>query len=209
MPVTLGAITAGIGAVQGVAGYFGAKKAQRQLEGLASPVYSPSKPINDYYSQALNRYQQSPYQSNLYKMQSQNIARGTAQGISGLQDRRSALAGIPGLVQQQNDSLLKAGATAEQDQSQKFAQLGSATQAKAADDQRVFNINNMMPYERKYNMLAQKAAANNQLMNAGLQNVFGGAQSSAIGSMGRFKNDNYYPDSNLPASTYKVPLAKY
>lgn len=217
MPVTIGLVTAGIGAVQGVAGYFGAKKARKQLEGLQSPTYTPAKSVSDYYNQALGRYQQSPYQSNLYKMQSQNIARGTAQGIAGLQDRRSALSGISGLIQGQNDAQLKALVGAEQDQNQKFSQLGSATQAMAGEERQAWNVNQMMPYERRYNLLAMKAQANNQLMNAGLQNIAGGGMSAAMGgkggtgsAVGLGASDTSYDQGRyLPPSTYKVPRATY
>lgn len=221
MPVTLGAVTAGIGAIQGVAGYFGAKKARKQLEGLQSPTYTPSKSISDYYNQSLSRYQQSPYQSNMYKMQNQNIARGTTQGISALQGRGSALSGISGLIQGQNDAQLKALATAEQDQNQKFSQLGSASQAMAGEERQAWNVNQLMPYERRYNMLAMKAQANNQLMNAGLQNISGGAQTALMGKssggisggmgggMGQGGAGDYDNGRYLPPSSYKVPLAKY
>lgn len=185
MPVTLGLVTAGIGGAQAIMGAIQGKKTRKQLENLQTPQYEKSKSITDYYNQALGRYQQSPYQSNLYKMQAQNIARGTAQGIAGLQDRRSALAGIPALVQGQNDAYLKAAAAAEQQQSQNFAQLGSASQAMAGEDRQAFNINKMLPYQKKADILGQKASGYTQLMNAGLQNVYGGLSGATMGgSMG-------------------------
>lgn len=221
------AASAAMGKIGGLAqlgiGFFGGRKARKQLENLQSPTYTPAKSISDYYHQALNRYNENPYQSNLYKLQAQNIARGTAQGLSSLQDRRSALAGVAGLIQGQNDALLKAGVAAEQQRDQRFAQLGGASQAMGAEQRQAFNINQMQPFERKYNQLAQKAAGYNQLFNAGLSNYFGGAQSggmaaaSAYGASGGMSGfgsggsaaNNYYQDSDLPPSTYKVPLAKY
>lgn len=217
-----------MGQIGGIAqmgiGFIGGRRARKQLgqHEQQSPVYSQSKSINDYYSQALNRYSQSPYQSNLYKMQSQQIGRGTAQGIAGLQDRRSALAGMSGLIQNQNDALLKAGAAAEQQQDQRFGQVGAATQMKAGEERQAFNINKMMPFERRYNQLAQKAAGYNQMFNAGLSNYFGGVQSGAMAaggaagsSGGGYTNmmsgggDYQVQDRYLPPSTYKVPLASY
>lgn len=203
------------GLVQTGVGLIGGRKARRELERLQSPTYTPVKSIFDYYNQALSRYQQSPQQSNLYKMQAQNIARGTAQGIAGLQDRRSALSGISGLIQGQSDAQLKALAASEQDQNQKFAQLGSASQAMGAEERQAFNINQMMPFERKYTQLAQKAQASNQLANAGLQNVFGAGQSYLMGksmqgqSAPSTQDYSQYEYGNPQASTYKVPLAKY
>lgn len=186
MPVTLSAVTAGAGLIQGIAGFFGGRKARKQLENLQTPTYTPSKSITDYYNQALNRYQQSPYQTNLYKMQAQSIARGTQQGISALKERR--VGDISSLIQQQNDASLKAAAAAEQQQGQNFAQLGSASQAMAGEERKAFDINKMLPYQAKRDILMQKAAGSTQLMNAGLQNIYGGLTSgiyaSALSSSG-------------------------
>lgn len=206
MPVIIGGATAAIGGIQSIIGGSKARKARRELEGLQTPQYEKSRSITDYYNQALGRYQQSPYQSNLYKMQAQNIARGTAQGIAGLQDRRSALAGIPALVQGQNDAYLKAAAAAEQQQSQNFAQLGSASQAMAGEERQAFNINKMLPYQRKADLLGQKASGYTQLMNAGLQNIYGGLSGASMGgAMGYnpFKGSGGLKKSS-PSSGYDI-----
>lgn len=214
MPVTLSAVTAGAGLLQAGIGFFSGRKARRQLEQLQTPTYTPSKSISDYYNQALSRYQQSPYETNLYRMQAQNIARGTAQGISALQDRRSAMGGISGLIQGQNDALLKAAAAAEQQQGQRFAQLGQASQAMAGEERKQFEINQMLPYQKRYDILSQKAAGNAQVMNAGLQNMYGGLSSAAFlksnpfggGSMtGGGTNTGVYDygtDTNMRPSTF-------
>lgn len=211
-----------LGMLQAGIGFFKGKKARKEYENLQTPTYDKSRSITDYYNQALNRYQQSPTQSNLYKMQAQQIARGTAQGLSSLGDRRSALAGVPALIQGQNDSYLKAAAAAEQDQNQKFSQLGSATQAMAGEERQAFNINKMLPYQRKNEILGQKASGYAQLLNAGLQNWSGGGQGSAMAASGMAGNGNYnqYVQSGdndylsheaisrVQPSTYKVPLAR-
>ena len=215
-PAALAGVTAAAGLVQAGVGYFQGRKAKKQLESLQTPTYTKSKSISDYYNQALSRYNENPYQSNLYKMQAQNIARGTAQGLSALQDRRSALSGVSGLVQSQNDSLLKAGAMAEQQKDQRFGQLGTASQAMAGEERQAFNINQMMPYQKKYDILSQKAAGGAQLMNAGLQNVFGGLGAASFyksdaqgGGSSQSQGAGYDQGRYLPPSTYQVPLAKY
>lgn len=176
MPVTLGAIQAGAGLVQGIAGFFGGRKAQKELERTPTPTYTPSKSILDLYNEAKNRYSANPYQSSMYKLQSQQIQRGTAQGLGALGDRRMALGGVNSLIQGQNDAMLKAAAAAEQEQSQRFGQLGQAAGMKAGEDHRMFQYNQLMPYEKKMSLLGAKASGMNQLMNAGLSNVFGGIQ---------------------------------
>jgi len=188
------------GAVQTAIGFFGGRRAKKALENLANPTYSPSKSITDYYNQSLQRFQESPYQSNLYKMQAQNIARGTAQGISALQDRRSALAGLPALVQAQNDATLKAGVAAEQQREQRFGQLGSATQAMAGEERQAWNVNQLMPFQRKLNMLNQKASGYAQLLNAGLQNIYGGGQSGSMAASSLVAGGA--SGSSVPSGTY-------
>jgi hypothetical protein len=167
LPLAAGlAIGQGVmGLAQTILGGSAAHKAQKQMEGMVNN-YQPNQSIMDYYSKALNRYNVNPYNSNLYQMQSNNIQRGTASGINALQDRRSALAGVSSLVQGQNDGLLKAAAAAEGQQGQALNQLGQATGMKAQEDSKKFDM--------KYNLLAMKAGGNNQTMNAGIQNMFGG-----------------------------------
>jgi hypothetical protein len=189
LPLAAGlAIGQGVmGLAQTILGGSAAHKAQKEMEGMIKN-YQPNQSIMDYYSKALNRYNVNPYNSNLYQMQSNNIQRGTAAGISALQDRRSALAGVSSLVQGQNDGLLKAAATAEGQQGQALSQLGHATGMKAQEDSKKFDM--------KYNLLAMKAGGGNQTMNAGIRNVFGGMGSLAnldsAGLMGGGGGNNGY-----------------
>jgi hypothetical protein len=114
-PISMG--LSGLQAVAGIAQTIGGaiqqKRALKSLNKLQTPTYSQNQGILDYYNKALNRYNVNPYDSAMYKMQQQNIQRGTTQGLSALGDRRSALAGVSNLIQGQNDSLLKAGVAAE------------------------------------------------------------------------------------------------
>ncbi len=206
------------GLIQTGVGLFGGKKARRELERLPTPTYSPVKSITDYYNEAQKRYQESPYQSNLYKMQAQNIARGTTQGLSSLQDRRSAMAGIPALIQGQNDALLKAGVAAEQQREQRFGQLGSATNAMAAEERKAWDVNQMLPYQRKHALLSQKASGYAQLLNAGMQNISGGAQSGSMLASMRGGGNTYgvndvsysdYEYGNLQPNTRGIKTASY
>ena len=161
-----GAIAQGvIGLGQSIIGGIAAHRAQKKYESLINS-YQPNQSIMDYYSKALQRYNQNPYESAIYRMQSQNAGRGLATGLNTLNDRRSALAGASSLVRGYDDSMLKAAATAEGQQSQALGQLGEATRMKSAEDKYKF--------EAKANMLGAKAAGNNQIMNSGLNNLYGG-----------------------------------
>lgn len=215
-PLVLPAIQAGAGLVQSIFGGIRARKAQKELERTQAPSYSPSKAISDYYNKALSRYGLSPYESSLYKNQMQNIQRSTAQGLSTMQEGRTGIGGVAALVQAQNDAMLKAAGAAEQEQGSRLNQLGQASGMMGDEHRQMFNINQMLPYQQKVNLLSQKAAGGAATTNAGLQNIFGGLSSMGqLGLMREFNKqptyeteDDYYPDSNLRPSTYRVPLAK-
>lgn len=169
----LGGAQALTGLIGGLIGGGKARRAQRALERLQTPTTESNAATNNLYNQA----SASPYDTQMYQMQKQNIGRGTAAGLGALQDRRSALAGISGLIRGQNDALLRAGANAEQ---QQFGRLATATQMKAADDNRVWEINKYMPYQKQFALLSQKAGAAAQGANMGWQNLFGGLQTGAM-----------------------------
>lgn len=163
----------------------GSSGAQAELEAAAkrSPLYKGSKSIEDYYQQALNRYQASPYQSQQYQIGAKNIQRATAQGISALQDRRGGIGGISRLAAGQSDALANLGAQAEAQRNQRFGQLGSASQMKASEDYRKFDINQMTPYQRDLQLKQMKSQAANERRNAGLQMLGGAASNLAMGAM--------------------------
>ena len=192
-PFTIAAIAGGAQALGGAAQsiFSGRKKAERELNAFAkqSPLYQGSKSINDYYQQALNRYNENPYQSQQYQLGAMNAQRATAQGIGALQDRRSAIGGIGRLALGQNAAMQNLGAQAEAQRNQRFGQLGQASQAKASEDYKMFDINQMTPYNRQLQLKQLAAQAANDRANAGLQMVgsaLGGVAQAGI--MSGFNN---------------------
>lgn len=175
-------------AAQGLLGlgqtlFSGAKKAEKQLENLKSPTYSQNKSIMDFYNQSLQRYNVSPTDSAMFKRQTRDIDRGVAGAVAGLNDRRSGIAGISSILRGANDARLDANVAAENEKSNRFDTLGNATGMKANEDRTAFEINEQQPFERKYNLLAMKAAGKNQKANAGISNIFGGLQSGTMMNM--------------------------
>ena len=168
----LPAIGAAVGLGQAIFGGIKAKKTQKELEGMQTPTYEGSESIMDYYNKALNRYNANPYQSQQYQYASNAANRNQAAGIGALQDRKSAVGGISRLTALGNDANLKAGVMAEQQQNQRFGQLGQAAGMKTQDELRQFQQNKLAPYEQKYNLLSMKAGAANQTTNAGMGNIF-------------------------------------
>lgn len=167
-------ITTGLGIAQGISGKIKARNAQRDLENAQSPVYAPNQGILDYYNKALQKYDTNPYDSELYKRSVQDAKRGTITGLDALRGRGGAVAGVSNLIANQDNSLLKAGISAEGVRSQGLNTLGHAAQLKAGEDAKAFKINQMDPFERKYNLLAMKASGANKVEGAGISNVLGG-----------------------------------
>jgi len=160
-----GILQAGGGLIQGIFGGGARRKAQKELEGMVNN-YQPNASIMDYYNKALSKYSSNPYTSQFYQNQQNQIQRNLATGVSALQDRRSALAGIGKSVQIANDATARAGANAEQQQRQDLGILGAATGMKAGEDRRKFDM--------KYNLTAQKAGQSATTENMGYKNIFGG-----------------------------------
>jgi hypothetical protein len=188
--VTSAAISTGLGVYTTVKGQQAQSKAQKALEEQArnSPLYKPDKSIDTYYQEAMNRYKENPYQSQQYQVGQQNIQRATTQGISALQDRRSAIGGIGRLQANQMGAMQNLGAQAEASRQQRLGQFGQATQLKSGDYQRQFDINQMTPYNRQLQLEQMKAAAAGERYNAGMQMMGQGV--SSIGSLagaGAFK----------------------
>lgn len=175
MPVTIGLIAAGTQALAGAgqAAFSGRKKRERELDAFAkqSPLYKGSKSVDDYYQEAMNRYRENPYQSLQYQVGQKNIQRAMSAGLSGLQDRRSAIGGIGRLFGAQTDAMANLGAQTEAQRNARFGQLGSATQMKTGEDYKKFDINQMTPFNRQFGLAQYKSQAANDRYNAGVQMV--------------------------------------
>lgn len=187
--LALSATQTGMGLFQSL--FSGRKKAQREMENQAanSPIYSGSKPINDYYQEALNRYNVSPYNSQQYQIAKKNAQAGTATGLGALQDRRSALGGVGKLVGIQDQALENAGVNAERQKAANFGQLGGATTMKNSDDRFKFSNNVLDPYNRKLQLSMMKSSAANARSDAGMQNAFGGLTNASMLNSGLNKNN--------------------
>ena len=174
MPIVAALVPAVIGAYQAISGGIKAHKAKEALKNAQSPVYAPDRGIQNYYTEALNRYMTSPYNSLLYSMQEKNANRGVATGVQALQQRGQAIGGVSALTQGASDNLLKAATNAQQQRSQAFSQLGQAAGAQARQTQTAFDINKEQPFQRQYALNIMQAQGANQTEQAGLRNFSGG-----------------------------------
>ena len=157
------------------------KSRERELDEYArqSPLYQGSKPISEYYQQAMNRYNENAYQSQQYQVGAMNARRATAQGLGALQDRRSAIGGISRLEAGQNAAMQNLGAQAEAQRNQRFGQLGGAVQMKNADLMQQFDINKMTPYNRQLALKQMKSQAANEEYARDVNNTMGALNNAA------------------------------
>lgn len=152
-------------------------KAERDLESFAK-TDKVNESILDFYNKAYNQYNPNAYQSAEYNAQMRNILGNQATSIGALQDRRSALAGIPSIMQGTNTASQRAAAQAEAAQRANLGMLGQAAGAKAREEQRVFgNI---------FNLKAQKAAAQAAATRQYTQSMF-----DSIGNAGTLAGELY------------------
>lgn len=194
----------------GIARAISSKKGQRQAEleeyARQSPLYTPSKSIEDYYQQALNRYQENPYQSQQYQVGAMNARRAAAQGLGALQDRRAAIGGISRLAAGQNAALQNLGAQAEAQKSSRFGQLGGATQMQSAELAKAFDINKMTPYNRMLQLKQYKAQAAAEENAAGWNMVGQGLGNLATFGMMKGVKTNPMNLTNVTGSSYSPEL---
>lgn len=145
--------------------------AQKAMEAQAknSPLWKPDKSVNDYYQAELNRFFENPTQSAQSQLAQLNANTSAAQGINEFQNRRSAIGGVDRILRNRNFALQQAAGNAFNDQNQKAALAGQATQMKNAENQYGFDINQMTPYNRQFGLSQLQASAGGQMANAGMQ----------------------------------------
>lgn len=185
------------------------KSRESELDAYAkqSPLYQGSKPISEYYQQAMNRYNENPYQSQQYQVGAMNARRATAQGLGALQDRRSAIGGISRLEAGQNAAMQNLGAQAEAQRNQRFGQLGNATQMKNADLMQQFDINKMTPYNRMLALKQMKSQAANEEYSRDVSNTYGALNNLA--SVGMMAGQSQMPPPIPPDVNYGTSYGKY
>lgn len=173
-----------IQAVMGIDAGSKARDAESELENMQVPSYRRNQSILDFYDEALRKYKVHPTETAEYKLGKQQINQGTIQGLKEGQNRRSGMAIIPSLISGQNNSLLKLAAKAEQDKSRQASIVSSAAGPAMAEHDREYQYNQIWPFQKKYNLLAMKAANLSKRQTANEQGAL--SSLSSIDSMGSF-----------------------
>lgn len=185
----------------------GTGKAMEEREGMLKnvPQYTGGGSILDYYKQAYQRSKVLPTELASYKTQMQNIGESAAQGLGALAGRRSALAGVGSIVRGQQQAQQQAVTAGEAEQSRRIGQLGGAAQMKTAEETKRYNVNVLAPYERRLQAATQKLQAAQARKDAGIQNIIGGVNLAAMGSLGGAKTTPKTTIPNIPISQMAKP----
>ena len=151
-----------------------------KLEQLAanSPLQKESKTLNDYYQESLNRYRENPFTTPYYLENLKQSERSAAQALGALQTRGAAIGGTSRINRILQDAKNRGIAGAMQNKNVQFGQLGSATQMKRAEENMLFDINKMTPYNRRLQLQQMAAegytsdkAAYDQMIQSGIGNA--------------------------------------
>ena len=155
--------------------FSGRRRAERDLMAMRDPMYQRDRGVMDFYQQTKNRAFENLLTNPEYLEAKRNADRMVATGMQGLQDRRSGVAGVSRLVGLGTDAANQGVVRAQQEQNRRFRELAGATQMKAGENRRAFDINVMRPFERREKINLQRLAAANARFDAGLQNIGGAA----------------------------------
>lgn len=173
-------VQAGIGAFQSAGAAKKRNDALSKLEQLAanSPLQKESKTLNDYYQESLNRYKENPFTTPYYLETLKQSDRAATQALGALQTRGAAIGGASRINRILQDAKNRGIAGAMQNKNAQFSQLGSATQMKKAEENALFDINKMTPYNRKLQLqqmaaegYASDKSAYDQSVQSGLNNA--------------------------------------
>lgn len=169
----LGVGQALFGGISAASAAADARREQRRLEkqAAASPLQKASPELSDYYQQALNRYKENPFTTPYYLETVKQADRAAANALGAMQSRGGALGSVGRINQILSDTKNRGIAGAVQNKNAQFSQFGQAAQAKAAEQNRLFNVNQQAPYERMLQLQQLKTQAANDRYSAGMSTL--------------------------------------
>lgn len=174
------------------------KNAQERSKNLLAnmPKYQGSAALDSYYNKALAESNIGAEQSALYKLQQKQSDRNFGAGLSAARESGMGLGSLSRLVQGKNDASLNALVAAAQQKERRFGNLGQASQIKASDDLRKFQINQQQPWQAQYSDVMAQGQAAAQQQQAGYQNAFNLLGSAAtMGNQRYMAKNGYYKNT--------------
>lgn len=184
-PMTMALISGGLGLTQGLAGLVGSSRNR-----------APRYVIPQEYKQNLSEAQMRaagglPAASK--QLAAEQMARGTAAGLTKLSDRNMVAAGVGALAQAQADQANRLAMADAEARLRGERDVAAARLAIASAQDREFAI--------KQQDYLRRAQANANLLSSGIQNVVGGMQN--YGMMDLMKQ--YYGENNTQPRSVGVP----
>lgn len=176
------------GLLSGITGYFQRRSAKKMLKNLQRPEYTiPSEILK---SQKLAEEAASEgLPSEEYNKAQQDIQRQQNRAISAATSRRGGLMALPTVQQQANDELLNLNVKNAQAKMANRQKLYGIYGQTAGYRDKVFEINQMQPYQQKFDYANQLLGAGNQNLLSGADRLLGGGAQLAFGGSG---NSNSY-----------------
>ena len=167
LPLALLLGQAGLGAAQGIGGLYAASKNK-------APQYTmPGEYQQNLAAAQMRAAGGLPAASR--QLAEQQMARGTAAGLTKLQDRNMVATGVSGLAQAQADQANKLAAMDADARLRGDLQVANARVAIAGAKDKQFAI--------KQQDYLRRAQANSALMSAGIQNMVGAGQTYSMNDM--------------------------
>lgn len=167
LPLALLGVQAGLGAIQGIGGLMAASKNK-------APQYTmPGEYQQNLAAAQMRAAGGLPAASR--QLAEQQMARGTAAGLTKLQDRNMVATGVAGLAQAQADQANKLAAMDADARLRGDLQVANARAAIAGAKDKQFAIQ-----QQDY---LRRAQANSALMSAGIQNIVGAGQAYSMNDM--------------------------
>lgn len=205
------------GLLTGIVGFGQRKSGKKILKGLEQPTYNiPNEVLQNQKMAQQAAAEGLPSQQ--YNNAMKNIQRTQAALLSGATDRRSALMALPRIQQQMNDATMNLDTADANARMQNQRTLYGINNTVGQYRDKAFQINQMNPYERKYQYGMGLLGAGNQNIMAGADRfIAGGGQLLGGGGGGGSKKggqggeEQYYNEGidKIKPSTYQVPLASY
>lgn len=195
------------GVIPLIAGIFQKKKAKKMLANLNQPAYTiPEEVMRNQKMAEMAANEGLPSQQ--YNNAMKNIQRNQSNMLAGALDRRSALMALPKIQRAANDATGNLDAQDAQARMQNQRTLYGVGNTTSQYRDKAFNINQMQPYQQKYNYAQSLLGAGNQNFTSGLDKlVAGGGQLLAGTSFGSKKKSagatgdpNYYGGYNADSN---------
>jgi hypothetical protein len=114
----------------------------------------------------------------MYKRQMQNIQRAGATGLAGARGSRARMGAASSIARNLSDATLGAEVAAEQEQTRRFGQLGSAAQMRRGEDV-MADQRRLLKQEQRLRQASARAQGAAAIKRAGLTNIFGGMSDMA------------------------------